>query len=269
MTDDEAKRQMRLSILKERARSRRNSETDQQRQDRLMKVKECARSRRANETEGQRQNRLDENKERVRSIRRNETLNERESRLEQNRQRVESIRMNETDEEHQMRINHQRIRSQANRINKRLDHETSDIIDIQTHDTNTNSNEIGNSFRHVDGSANDFVHGERMTSVKQKQTSSAWPAPIPTALKETCLQQFLQRMSMSALAEVTCAICNIRTPEGQSKKMATSEIPHIHLLKVSDELKDLVTNIRYSNIQNSNGNIIESAKQNKIKYFCF
>lgn len=246
MTDDDAKCQMRLSILKERVRSRRNSETDQQRQDRLAKVRERARSRRANETEVQRQNRLDENKERVRSI-----------------------RMNETDEEHQMRINHQRIRSQANRINKRLDHETSDIIDIQTHDTNTNSNEIGNSFRHVDGSSNDFVHGERMTSVKQKQTSSAWPAPIPTALKETCLQQFLQRMSMSALAEVTCAICNIRTPEGQSKTIATSDIPHIHLLKVSDGLKDLVTNIRYSNVQNSNANIIESAKQNKIKYFCF
>ncbi|CAF1131041.1 unnamed protein product [Adineta ricciae] len=255
--DDEPKRQMRLSILRERARSRRNSETDQQRQDRLVKVKERARSRRASEVEGQRQNRLDQNKERVRSIRMNETLNEsesrleenrrrvesirmneteteRESRLEQNRQCVESIRMNETDEEHQIRINHQRIRSQANRTNKRLDKETSDITDIQGHSIHAHSSRNRNNFRNVGGSTNDFFLNETMTSIQKNQTSSAWPAPIPTALKEACLQQFLQRMSMSALAEVTCAICNIRTPEQQSKKIATSEIPHLHLLKVSD-----------------------------------
>ncbi|CAF0878082.1 unnamed protein product [Rotaria sordida] len=47
---------------------------------------------------------------------------------------------------------------------------------------------------------------------------------------------------MPVLAEATCAICNVRIPIQQSKKVSLSKIPNIHLLKVSDELKNLITN---------------------------
>jgi hypothetical protein len=66
------------------------------------------------------------------------------------------------------------------------------------------------------------------------------PEPIPRDLKETRLQQFLQQMSMSVLAEATCAACNIRTPAKDSKNVPVSKIPNIHLLKVSEELKNLI-----------------------------
>jgi hypothetical protein len=69
-----------------------------------------------------------------------------------------------------------------------------------------------------------------------------WPEPIPRDLKETRLQQFLQQMSMLELAEATCAVCNIRTPAKNSKKVSVSKIPNIHLLKVSEELKNLIKN---------------------------
>ena len=49
-------------------------------------------------------------------------------------------------------------------------------------------------------------------------------------------------MSMSKLAEATCAICNIRTPAKDSKKIPISKIPNIDLLKVSEELKLLIKN---------------------------
>jgi hypothetical protein len=53
------------------------------------------------------------------------------------------------------------------------------------------------------------------------------------------LQEFLQQMSMSVLAEVTCAVCNIHVPAKDSKKIPFSKIPNIHLLKVGEELDHL------------------------------
>jgi len=66
-----------------------------------------------------------------------------------------------------------------------------------------------------------------------------WPEPIPRDLKETRLQEFLQQMSMSVLAEVTCAVCHVRVPAKDSKKMPFSKIPNINLLKVGEELDHL------------------------------
>ena len=66
-----------------------------------------------------------------------------------------------------------------------------------------------------------------------------WPEPIPRGLKDTRLREFLQQMSMSVLAEVTCAICNIRVPTKESKKISLSKIPNINLLKVDGELDHL------------------------------
>jgi hypothetical protein len=67
-----------------------------------------------------------------------------------------------------------------------------------------------------------------------------WPEPVPRDLKETRLQEFLQQMSMSALAEVTCAACNIRISAKDSKKIPFSKIPNINLLKVGEELDHLL-----------------------------
>ena len=50
-------------------------------------------------------------------------------------------------------------------------------------------------------------------------------------------------MSMSVLAEVTCAICNIRASTKDSKKIPFSKIPNIHLLKVDEELDHLLKSL--------------------------
>ncbi len=49
----------------------------------------------------------------------------------------------------------------------------------------------------------------------------------------------------------------VRTPTKKSKKLSLSKIPDIHLLKVSDELKDLIMSTQSSNLKNSNGNKIQ------------
>ncbi|CAF1475686.1 unnamed protein product [Adineta steineri] len=234
-------RQTRLSLLNERARSRRRNETTQQTQDRLAKVRERTQSRRANETEKQTQTRLEKNKE-----------------------RAQSIREGETDEQYQSRIDRQRKRSQSNRNSKKVVNYASDNETVQQQNINVESNEKENSTLRSTDDMDNIVRNENMTKKKKSQIHSTWPAPIPTDLKKECLQQFLSQMSMSVLAEVTCAVCNIRTPEQESIKMPMSEIPNIHLLKISDELKNLVINTQSSTSKNSNG-----SSTSKSSYFYY
>ena len=70
--------------------------------------------------------------------------------------------------------------------------------------------------------------------------SLPWPAPISCYVKEALLQKFLEQMSMSALEEATCAVCNIRVSVRKSKKVPVSKIPNSHLLQVPNELGDLI-----------------------------
>ena len=208
------------------------NETKEQRQIRLEKKREQTRSSLANKTEEQRQIRLEKKRKQTRSSRTNETEEQRQLRLEKERERTRSSRTNETEEQLRIRLKQQRKRSEMNRADKKISKRTFDNSDIQ---------QQSNSIR------------------------PSWPEPIPRHLKETRLQQFLQQMSMSALAEATCAVCNIRTPAKDSKKIATSKIPNIHLLKVSEELKDLIINIQLPSLQHSRRDTEISANNNNIK----
>jgi hypothetical protein len=212
------------------------NETEEQRQIRLEKQKERSRSSRMNETEEQRQIQLEKERERKRSSRTNETEEQHQIRLEKLRKRNKSSRINETEEQHQIRLEQQRKRSQTNRVKKNLEKQTNGKTDIEQENTEM-----------------------------QFSNRPPWPEPIPRDLKETRLQQFLEQMSMSALAEATCAICNIRTSAKDSKKISISKIPNIHLLKVSEELKDLIINIQSPADQHSGRNNEISANDNSIK----
>lgn len=54
-------------------------------------------------------------------------------------------------------------------------------------------------------------------------------------------------MSMSALAETTCAVCHVRAPVKKTKRIPVKEIPGLHLLAVSQDLKDLIITSHASN----------------------
>ncbi|CAF4244554.1 unnamed protein product, partial [Rotaria sordida] len=117
-------------------------------------------------------------------------------------ERNQSSRTNESKKERQIRLEQQKKRSQANRTKKK--------------------------------------HGT--VGGRQDSVRSPWPEPISLDLKETRLQQFLEQMSMSKLAEAACAVCNIRTPAKDSKKIPISKILNMDLLKVSEELRILIKN---------------------------
>jgi hypothetical protein len=281
--DIEEQRQIRLAKLNKSARSRRSSETDEQRQNRLQKERERARARRSNETDEQRQNRLETKRERTRSNRMNETeeqrqnrlvkdrertqsnqMNEteeqRQNRLEKNKERARSSRTNETEEQRRVRLEQQKKRSQASRTKKKLEKRASDKTIVQQQNMDMQFNEMEDQVPRYSDSMGDPTQNK--IGIKKKKTfvSAPWPEPISRQLKEACLQKFLQRMSMSVLAETICAVCNVRAPVQQSKKIPVSKIPNIHLLKVSDELKDLIISTQSSTLQNSNVNNIRTAE---------
>jgi hypothetical protein len=211
---------------------------DEQRQTRLQKKKEGTRSKRMNETDEQYQKRLEKQKKRDQSSRSNETDEQYQKRLQTQKERHQSSRSNETEEERRMRLDQQRKRSQANRTKKKLQKRASDNI-------------------------RDQQQNIEMQLSGTEEYAPSWPEPISRDLKETRLKQFLQRMSMSALAEVTCGVCNIRTPVQKSKKLQLSKIPHIDLLKVNDQLKDLIISTQSSTLQNSNGSNIQMVEHDQ------
>ncbi|CAF1536996.1 unnamed protein product [Adineta ricciae] len=181
------------------------NDKEERRQIQLQKKRERSRTSRMNETEEQRQYRLQKDRERNRSIRQGELEEQHQSRLQKDRKRVQSSRRNETEEQYRIRLEQQKKRSKSTRTKKQLEKQENDNVG----------------------------HADRCVP-------SSWPEPIPRELKDTCLQQFLKQMSMSELAEVTCAVCNIRTSEKDAKKIPVSKIPNIDLLKVSEQLKNLM-----------------------------
>ena len=92
----------------------------------------------------------------------------------------------------------------------------------------------------VDDHLLDFMEEDNLSQQNRGSESLPWPAPISRNVKEALLQKFVGHMSMSALEEATCAVCNVRIPVRKSKKLPVSKIPNSYLLQVSEELEDLI-----------------------------
>ncbi|CAF2742492.1 unnamed protein product [Rotaria sp. Silwood2] len=220
--DKKEQHQNRLEKKREQSGSSRMNESEKQRQIRLDKERNRSRSRRITETEEQHQIRLEKNREQTQFSRTNESEKQRQIRLEKNKEQTQSSRTNESEEKRQIRLQQQKKRTQTSRVKKKVGKQMHENIDI----------ELGNT-------------------QMQFSIHPPWPEPIPRDLKETRLQQFLEQMSMSVLAEATCAVCNVRTPAKDSKKISISKIPNIQLLKISEGLNDLIINIQSTSLQNS------------------
>ncbi|CAF5161939.1 unnamed protein product, partial [Rotaria magnacalcarata] len=234
-----------------------------QHQSRLEKKREYARTSRMNETNDQRQKRLEKQKKQSQSRRAIETEEQRRDRLEKDRERTRFSRMNETDEQRQIRLEQQRERSEAIRAKKKLKNHASNSNTVQQRNIDIQMNETEEQASCDGDSMGDLTQNGNATKKKKCSISPSWPEAISRGLKETRLQQFLQQMSMSALAETTCSVCNVCTAANKSKKIPVSKIPNAHLLEVSDELKDLIISNQSSTAQNSSGINIHTAEHDQ------
>ncbi len=69
---------------------------------------------------------------------------------------------------------------------------------------------------------------QKMT-IKKQQTQSDrfhWPSAIPSQLKEHCLKDFINQMSMTALRQSTCIVCNARTSANSMTEHMLEDIPN-------------------------------------------
>jgi hypothetical protein len=91
------------------------------------------------------------------------------------------------------------------------------------------------------------VQRQQQILEKKQQTlldQYVWPAAIPTQLKEQCLQNFCNHMSMSVLRQSTCIICNIRASSNTITECALQDIPNLDKLSCYTDLMDIIPRMR-------------------------
>lgn len=231
--ETEEQREKRLISNRQSTELARRNETDEQYQRRCSTNRESTRAARDNETEDQRQRRRDANNTITRATRDNETSDQSQSRKKKNNERTKVARQNETTEQHEKRLQQQQKLSQANRAKDKLDKRSSSGTYTYLRSITAYSGE----FEQSETDKEDI----NKNSTKYKDSAlPSWPEPIACSLKNSLLQQFVGQMSMSALAETTCAVCHVRTSLKKTRKISVKEIPNIHLLEVSNDLKDLI-----------------------------
>ena len=165
----------------------------------------------------------------------------REIQLEMKRQLSRSSRLNETEEQRQKRLEQQKGLSQTNRTRRRSEKQSKQHIHADENDPETLSSII-----------------------------PSWPGPIPRELKETCLHEFLKQMSILVLAEVCCAVCNIRAAARDSKTIPSLRIPNVRSLKIAEELKDIIQRSNESRkiFNNHNTETLEDDQRNDACNLC-
>ena len=195
---------------------------------------------RKSETEEERQARLENERKRAQLRRKNETAQQHQVRIENDRERTKSNRRNETAEQRQVRVDQQRNRNVENRKKTKASRHNFCATNQDQQGINARFCERGKPKLYVDGHVIDSTQEDGLSRQNRVSESLPCPAPISRDVKEALLQKFLEQMSMSALEEATCAVCNVRVPARRSKKIPVSKIPNSHLLQVPNELEELI-----------------------------
>src|SRR5262249_1661012 len=91
----------------------------------------------------------------------------------------------------------------------------------------------------------DILNVQRQQQILEKEQQVLldqyiWPAAIPTQLKEHCLQDFCNHMSMSFLRQSTCIVCNIRASSNTMKECALQNIPNSERLSCHTDLINII-----------------------------
>ena len=92
---------------------------------------------------------------------------------------------------------------------------------------------------------------QQMLEKKQQalRNQYVWPTAIPTQLKEYCLQDFSNHMSMSVLRQSTCIICNIRAYADSMKECALQDIPNPDRLFYHADLTNIISKAQQQTIE--------------------
>lgn len=243
-TETKDQRDKRIESNRESTQLSRRNETDGQRQRRHRKNKVRTQATRDNETTEEVLQRRTKNNQRTQAVRQNETTEEGLQRRSKMNQRIQAVRHNETVEQHEKRLQQQKYRSQANRARSKIDKRSSSGTYAYLRSLSIESvalKRFAARGKNVDSNAN----------TNADVSFLSWPEPIPRNLKNSLLQQYVDQMSMSTLAETVCAICHVRVSTKKTKKLPVNEIPNLKLLEISQDLKDVIINSHPLNSKNA------------------
>ena len=127
-------------------------------------------------------------------------------------------RERESEDQRNARLTYQRKRSASNRSSESVDQSEVRLTDQRNRSTINR------------------LEKKQQTLLDQYN----WPAAIPTHVKEYCLQDFSDHMSMPVLRQSICIICNIRAFANKTKEYALQNIPNSEKLSCQADLMNII-----------------------------
>ena len=197
------------------------------------------RQERDEESEKQRRERLDRDQQRKRDAKESESENQRRARLDRDQQRKRNARESESENERTRRLSEQQERSKNNRSDRNIQGNRSFQVQMRQSSAMTKSAD-----REQRRTKRAHSMNEQLISETKRRTllnEYVWPAAIPTQLKERCLQNISNDMSMSVLRQSTCVTCNTRSCANTMKKLALRDVPSLEKLICPADIVDAIS----------------------------
>ncbi|CAF3827032.1 unnamed protein product, partial [Adineta steineri] len=239
--ESEDQQQLRLATDRLSKRNARENENEDQQQLRLANDRLSKRNARENENEDQQQIRLAIDRLSKRNARENESQDQQQLRLTSDRLSKSTARENESENQRRLRLSDQQKRSarkklcrsqQRGRLLTSGQHQSDAIRSVDRQGSRRKSTEVINLQR------------EQKLLEKEQQgllNQYVWPTTIPTQLKNHCLQDFSNQMSMSVLRQSTCIVCNIRTFANTMKVHALKDILNVDKLSSPTDFMNIIS----------------------------
>lgn len=239
--EDEQQRSVRLINDRLRKQLDRGNETEEERDERLLNKRLHTQIARENENEEERNTRLSSKRIQIQIARENETEEERNRRLLDDRAYKEAVRQHENEDEYRRRLAQQQKRTAEHRSNNSKQRKSIHNIYGDTHFETGESNSAQVSVRNPLSRRRMSQGGQRMTL-----NQYIWPAAIPTSLKEQCLEDFSNHMSMSFLRQSICIVCNARTDFGTMKEYPMKDISELGYLSCHSDISHIISKLQQS-----------------------
>jgi hypothetical protein len=160
-------------------------------------------------------------------VREKENDQQRNDRLARDRLEKTMVREKENDQQQIERLDDQQHRSALNRLNENELRRSVRLASMRQREKASRENENDEKkLRRVRSMS--MRRRQKMTLQKQQTQSDRfhWPSAISSQLKEHCLKDFINQMSMPALRQSTCIVCNARTSANLMTEQMLEDIPN-------------------------------------------
>jgi hypothetical protein len=170
-----------------------------------------------------------------------ENEQQRNERLARDRQQKAVMRENENDNQRLLRLADQQNRSAINRLHETEQRRSVRLANMRQYSKASRETETKeDKLRRVRSMS--LQRRQKITFMKhQTQTNNLqWPSAISQQLKEHCLKDFIDQISMKRLKQSTCAVCNSRTYANTMNEYFFEDIPNRMRLEYHSDFEKII-----------------------------